>query len=128
MTSNVLISGGSQDPIWGCLIDGNDIAVNTPFQYTENNWKLCEWSANQVSPGKHTLTVTSKSSGRALLFDYITYTPSPSLSISNTFIQMLDNDPAIQYGSGWQSIDGIGRVAGDGGSTTILSFYGMVAF
>ena len=124
MTNNVKISGDTQDPIWECKIDGNTIPLKNPFQYTENNWTLCEWSSDQVSAGKHTLTVTSKSSGRALLFDYIVYTPTAGLGISNAFIKIPENDSAIQYGSGWQSITGLGRIAADGGSTAIVSFYG----
>ncbi|KAF9563615.1 hypothetical protein CPC08DRAFT_760785 [Agrocybe pediades] len=124
MTNNVKLSGSSQDPVWECKIDGNTIPLGKPFQFTENNWTLCSWSADQVSPGKHTLTVTSTSSGQTLLLDYIQYTPSPGVSVSNSFIRIDDTDSAIQYGSGWQSINGLGRIAANGGSTMTLSFYG----
>ncbi|KAF5316553.1 hypothetical protein D9619_006745 [Psilocybe cf. subviscida] len=118
-------SAGVIDPTWECLVDGNPIPLKNPFPFTENNWVLCSWDSSIVPFGQHTLTVNVKSAGRAFLFDYFTYIPSPNANVNNAGISLACTDSALQYGAGWKLYgDNLGRMAPAGGAPVSLSFYG----
>ncbi|KAF5316551.1 hypothetical protein D9619_006747 [Psilocybe cf. subviscida] len=118
-------SAGVIDPIWECLVDGKSILLQDPFAFTENNWPLCSWNSSIVPFGQHTLTVNVKSNGRAFLFDYFTYVPSPNADVNNAGIRLACTDSALQYGAGWEVYGGdLGRMAPVGGAPMALSFYG----
>ena len=116
-------SGGVQDPVWRCEVDGTAIPLGNPFAYVENNWVLCQWS--NIAAGQHTLKVTATSSKQAFLFDQFQYVPSHSADIKNANIMIDCTDAAINYDSGWKNLGGdLARMAPAGGAVMSFPFYG----
>ncbi|KAF9485593.1 hypothetical protein BDN70DRAFT_871263 [Pholiota conissans] len=121
-TNNIKTTDGVQDPSWTCEVDGTTLPLPSSFAYMENNWILCTWS--NIGAGKHTLTVTVTSSSQAFLFDKFQYIPSSTADVTNADLLLDQNDAALQYGSGWQNLGTIAKMAPAGGAVVTLPFYG----
>ena len=65
----------------------------------------------------------SVSNQQTFWFDYIQYTPSPSMSLDQVSLSINANDPEIQYGTGWSPIYP-GNITGQTGSTLSFEFNG----
>ncbi|PPQ68395.1 hypothetical protein CVT25_007933, partial [Psilocybe cyanescens] len=120
-TISIKTTNGVTDPTWECKVDNTIITLKTPFPYTENN---CKWDENTIPAGRHTVTVTAKSSGRAFLFDFFQYIPSPGANVQNAEIYVPFDSPDIKYRSGWKSLGRDAIMAPNGGAVLTFPFYG----
>ncbi|GJJ15938.1 hypothetical protein Clacol_010217 [Clathrus columnatus] len=129
-TVNIANFTKTPDPTWQCSLDGIDIEPN-PFQFPENNWELC--SVDSIPDGSHELVVNITSNGMPFYLDYLEYRASATISLENSLILIDNNDPAIDYISGWDPLgstanqttdpDGLVKVTFVG---TQLSWYGFI--
>ncbi|KAG6812612.1 hypothetical protein H0H92_001831 [Tricholoma furcatifolium] len=123
-------NGTTWDPSWECFVDNVSIGSTAPFQYPENNWVLC--GPSSFSDGQHTLTLKVSTSGNTFWFDYITYVPSPSVSLQSSVIMVQNTDPDVIYGSGWGALGGTANETSTVGSQvkyhagTGLTWYGFI--
>ncbi|KAG6826442.1 hypothetical protein H0H92_015769 [Tricholoma furcatifolium] len=115
-------NGTTWDPSWECFVDNVSIGSTAPFQYPENNWVLC--GSSSFSDGQHTLTLKVSTSGNTFWFDYITYVPSPSVSLQSAVIMVQNTDPDVIYGSGWGALAGFANETSTVGSQVKFNFIG----
>ncbi|KAF8811571.1 hypothetical protein BYT27DRAFT_6442198 [Phlegmacium glaucopus] len=116
-TSITTKASGTQVPTWECFVDNNSIGWSTASYFAENNWIFCQ--NNQLQDGPHVLSVRAKvSNQQTFWFDQIQYIPSSNLRIDSS-------DPAIQYSSGWQPLNGIVNFTQIAGSTLTYQFSGI---
>ena len=100
-------ASGTQDPTWECFVDNTSIGWSPAPSTSENNWILCSGGPGQFQDGSHLLTVKANvSNHQTFWFDQIQFAPSASLSLNQLLVRIDSSDLAIQYGSGWQSVDG----------------------
>ncbi|KAJ7764413.1 hypothetical protein B0H16DRAFT_1454950 [Mycena metata] len=93
------------DPTWECFVD--EIAISNPqpkFQFTENNWILCDQP--EIAAGSHDLTIKVQSKGRAFYLDYLVYTPLPNATFDSAVLVYPNTDPSVSFGSGWSTLGG----------------------
>ena len=87
-------------PKWQCLIDGEPFGSTSPDGLTQNAIPLCDSGA--VSDGMHHVNVSVVTSGQVFYFDYIYYTPSPSVSLENSVVRVDNTDALLNFtGQGW---------------------------
>jgi hypothetical protein len=112
-------------PSWSCLINGSLIPLSSSSTIpgvNRNNWLLC--SLQNISTAAPTdLTVTaSGSTDIPFLFDRIEYIPAASVDNATVLVQ--ENDGQIQYDSGWNDFEDIGKQTSVNGSTMTFDFVG----
>ncbi|KAG6809614.1 hypothetical protein H0H92_015532 [Tricholoma furcatifolium] len=98
-------------PTCECLVDQVSYTQTVPSLVLENNWNLC--NIVNLSPNNHTLTIRAQSYGQTWWFDYLRYTPLPTLSFSSgetAEIYVKSNDTGIKYGGVWNSVPGFNSV------------------
>ncbi|KAG6920217.1 hypothetical protein DXG01_004986 [Tephrocybe rancida] len=94
----------SGKPTWDCYVDGTKFDHKDVFFAPENNWLLCEVI---VPDGQHELTVNVTSTNATFAFDWLRYTPSPTVSLANEVVQISHTDAALNYSStGWSELGG----------------------
>ncbi|KAF5344753.1 hypothetical protein D9756_011073 [Leucocoprinus leucothites] len=123
-TNDVVNFDTNPDPTLQCFIDGTSIGRDTPFQFGENNWKLCGTSG--LPDGSHTLQIQVKvqSSSQTFWLDQIRYIPSPTLPLDNKTILIENDDPAIQFDAQWRSLGGTANLTNEQGSVAQVTFVG----
>ena len=105
-TSITTNASGTQVPTWSCLIDNVLIDWFSAASTSENNWIFC--SDFRFPDGPHLLTVRANvSDQQTLWFDQIQYQPSASVSPNQSLLRIDSSDSAIQYGSGWQTLESL---------------------
>ncbi|XP_006455774.1 hypothetical protein AGABI2DRAFT_210331 [Agaricus bisporus var. bisporus H97] len=102
-TSNLSNPKSDPDPNLECFIDGVSIGRDSPFEFPENNWKLC--GKGGFSVGLHSLRIDIKvkSPKQTFWLDSIRYEPSPSVPLDNKTIRMENSDSAILLDDNWGS-------------------------
>lgn len=114
-----------QDPQWECFVDQISIGSRPPFQFAENNWALCAYSS--LADGPHTLTINvTINSNQTFRLDRIQYTPSPNALLENGDVLVENNDPALKYGSGWDSLADSANKTNQTGATFEFNFVGKL--
>jgi len=121
-TSSVQQKSGAQDPSWTCRIDDTIIPSTAPFEFPENNWRLCNITG--LPDSHHTLSITASSRGNPFWLDYILYTPSAGAAPKNALIKVEDSDSSIYYDSTWQRLPNFATMADTQGSTMEFNFAG----
>jgi len=121
------------DPSWSCFVDGarlpnpyddGNVGAGIGQVNADNNLLLCE--ADSLSDGPHTieLLATVLNSNHTFWFDNLYYAPSASVPLDNATIAVYSDDPAVQFGAGWQSIPG-GETTQQFGANVTFDFVGM---
>ena len=85
---------------------------------------MCQGS--QLADGPHTLTVNVTTTGNTFWFDRLQFTPSPGISSENETNVVFVNidDPAIEYGLGWQQLGDTANCTTKLGSQLKFNFTG----
>ena len=92
--------GGKPIPTWQCFVDGILFGNTTSTGITENSIALC--SSEPIPDGTHHVSVSIVTSGPIFYFDYIYYTPSPSISLEKIVVKIDNNDTDLRFiGQGW---------------------------
>ncbi|TFK17058.1 hypothetical protein FA15DRAFT_629069 [Coprinopsis marcescibilis] len=120
------------DADWECFVDGENIGKNTdlPDRRRQNRVKLCEWRSDTA--GRHTFTLQATSRRDEFALDYIRYIPASGLPDGPVKIQIPDNDPSLNYDSGWTSRDAghstpvVGATVSFTFTGTLLEWYGFL--
>ncbi|TFK66653.1 hypothetical protein BDN72DRAFT_844043 [Pluteus cervinus] len=117
-------TGSDQDPTWTCNIDQRQVGSNSPTgnQDLTNSWPLC--SASNLADGNHQFDISVISLSQPFRFDYITYVPSPSVSLANKTITVDSTDSGIIYSDGWSDLKGIVNMTQTAGATASFDFFG----
>lgn len=106
------------------------------------NFDLCAWgpggelttpsgrnsgNRDNITEGLHTLTVTFRSGVQSLAFDRFMYVPSESKPVgvdqNDLTVELGMWDSAVEYSTGWQDLEGMGRMAASMAAVRIR-FYG----
>ena len=120
-TNNQINASGIIDPSYSCAID--NVGFPTAATYPDsNNQILC---STTVNGGQHMLTVNVTSlTGQPFWLDDIHYIPSSSLSEVNANIIVEQNDPALVYSPGWESLEVDAEMTSVNGANVSLNFTG----
>jgi hypothetical protein len=123
-TNNIRNSSGVVDPNWSCYLNGVQIQSTPPFQYPENNWKLC--GIGGLLDMNHTFTLSVSTFGQAFWFDYLVYTPSPNAALQNDSVIFVPySDSALTYDASWQYWSNISAITRSLDATVLFQFTGM---
>lgn len=125
-TSNVINIDTAPDPTLECFVDGVSIGRDDPFEFPENNWRLC--GGAQLQDGHHTLRIDVKvvSNKQTFWLDQLRYIPSPDLLLDNQVILFENTDPVIQLDSQWTSLGETGNMTTHKGSSAKVDFIGKL--
>lgn len=110
------------DPKWDCFIDNAQIPSPKPFQYPENNWRLCGGEA--LPDGNHTLIVNVQSTRQIFWLDYILYTPSQDPDSATPVIHISEKDKDLQYDSNWEDLGSSWKMTKRNGGSVSMNFTG----
>ncbi|KAG6919902.1 hypothetical protein DXG01_015610 [Tephrocybe rancida] len=99
-TALVELDNGTRfDPSWECFVDNVIIGSTPPAPFPANNWRLC--GPATLADGPHEVRVNVTTSGTTFWLDYITYTPSVSVSYQTAEFRVENTDLALIYSTGW---------------------------
>lgn len=112
------------DPSLECFVDNVSIGSEPPFEFAENNWKLC--GKVGLSDGLHTLRIDVKvqSPQQTFWLDQIGYIPSPSMPLDNKTIMLDNTDPAIRLDASWKPLGGTANMTTSTNSVALVDFVG----
>ena len=115
-------NGGMPTPSWQCYLDGVAFR-NTSYDSTRNAFLLC--NSSTVPDGNHEVNVTTVSSGPIFYFDYVYIDPSPTMSLENSVVRIMNGDPDLSFqGAGWNLVHNLWWSTDVGGAQMTISFHG----
>jgi hypothetical protein len=120
--NRVNTSNGIMDPAYNCSVDNVSITPN-PGIPDSNNQILCTTNLN-VGPHILTVNVTSLT-GQPFWLDALHYAPSSTVSEATAQIIVEQNDLALTYGPGWQSLGPDADMTLVNGAKVSFNFTGM---
>ena len=112
-------------PTWQCFLDGTLFgnATGVDVGSSQNAVVLCD--SPNVADGEHEVDISVGNSGATFYFDYALYTPSTTVSRTNSVVKVANNDPNLNFSSGWDAqYAGSWPLAKDTGSQFTFRFNG----
>lgn len=98
---SALASRDSSNSPFECFVDNISIGSTPWLNFAQNNVLLCE--NEHLTDGQHKITINVNATTWGFWFDYIQYTPSPSLSLETAVVVVDDLDPGIILDSNWEA-------------------------